>query len=323
MKILFAVHRYAPFPGGSEYNVQRTAEEMISRGIEVTVVAGEHKGDLNGVTVTSSVNPNDFDLVVIHGGDVSVQNLFLQNIKNFKTPVLYWLIKPSESPICLQGLKDATYIGCSTEEDWNHVEKWGVKDKSFKVAYGIKEEDAGTVGIFKKKYGIPDDVNMFLSCGGYWPNKKMRELAKAFKDADLENSVLVTTGYDNRHDLMPEASDNVIPLMIEDPTEIRHAMADAHCYIMNSDAEGFGLVLLESMLNCTPWLSRNIAGAKLMSDYGCVYDTEEDLTRILKIWETDPHRNNRINYAYDFVITEHLIRNTVDDILNILNNKNI
>ena len=88
MRILFAVHRYAPYPGGSEYNVQRTAEEMVSRGIEVTVVAGEHKGDLNGVTVTSSVNPNDFDLVVIHGGDVSVQNLFLQNIKNFKTPVL-------------------------------------------------------------------------------------------------------------------------------------------------------------------------------------------------------------------------------------------
>jgi len=320
MKVLFVVHRYAPYPGGSEYNVQRTAEEMVSRGIKVTVVAGEHKGDLNGVSVTSTVSPNDFDLVVIHGGDVSVQNLFLQNIKNFKTPVLYWLIKPSESPICLQGLKDATYIGCSTIEDWEHVEKWGVKDKSFKIAYGIKEEDAGTVGIFKKKYGIPYDVKMFLSCGGYWPNKRMRELAKAFKDANLENSVLVTTGYDNRHDLMPEASHNVIPLMIEDPAEIRHAMADAYCYIMNSDAEGFGLVLLESMLNCTPWISRNIAGAKLLCDYGRTYNTEEDLTHILKIWETDPapfHRNNRIRYAHSFVTREHLIKNTVDDILNI------
>jgi glycosyltransferase involved in cell wall biosynthesis len=319
MKILFVVHRYSPYPGGSEYNVQRTAEECVRRGIDATVVAGEHKGDLNGVHVTSSVNPNDFDLVVIHGGDVNIQNMFLQNIKNFKTPVLYWLIKPSESPICLQALKDAKYIGCSTEEDWEHVEKWGVKDKSFKIAYGIKEEDTGTVGVFKKKYGIPDDVNMFLSCGGYWPNKRMKELAKAFKDTNLPNSVLVTTGYDNRHDLMPEASHNVIPLMIENPAEIKDAMADAYCYIMNSDAEGFGLVLLESMLNCTPWLSRNIAGAKLMSDYGCVYDTEEDLTRILKIWETDPHRPNRIAYAHGFVTTNHLIENTVDDILKIIN----
>ena len=158
MKVLFVVHRYAPYPGGSEYNVQRTAEECVRRGIEVTVVAGEHKGDLNGVTVTSGVNPDDFDLIVIHGGDVSVQNLFLQNINNFKAPVLYWLIKPSESPICLQALKDAKYIGCSTEEDWEHVKKFGVEHKSYKIAYGIKEEDAGTVGVFKKKYGIPDDA---------------------------------------------------------------------------------------------------------------------------------------------------------------------
>jgi len=319
MKILFVVHRYAPYPGGSEYNVQRTAEECVRRGIEVTVVAGEHKGDLNGVTVTSGVNPDDFDLIVIHGGDVSVQNLFLQNINNFKAPVLYWLIKPSESPICLQALKDAKYIGCSTEEDWEHVEKWGVKDKSYKIAYGIKEEDAGTVGIFKKKYGIADDVKMFLSCGGYWPNKRMKELASAFKEANLENAVLVTTGYDNRHDLMPEASHNVIPLMIEDPSEIKDAMADAYCYIMNSDAEGFGLVLLESMLNCTPWISRNIAGAKLMSDYGCVYDTEEDLTLILKLWQEDGWGLTRTDAAYDFVTENNLIKNTVDDILKIIN----
>jgi glycosyltransferase involved in cell wall biosynthesis len=322
MKILFVLHRYAPFPGGSEYNVQRTAEECIRRGYDVTVFAGEHKGDLNGVKVTTSVDPDAFDLIVVHGGDVGVQNLFLQNIKNFKTPVLYWLIKPSESPICLQALKDAKYIGCSTKEDWEHVTKWGVKDKSHEVSYGIEKSNAGTAGIFKKKYGIPDNVKMFLSCGGYWPNKRMRELATAFRSANLENAVLVTTGYDNRHDLMPIASHNVIPLMIEDPAEIKDAMADAHCYIMNSDAEGFGLVLLESMLNRTPWISRNIAGAKLMDMYGLTYDTEEDLAHILEIYESDAtlqkSLRSRTKYGYDFVIENHLTRNTVNDIENIM-----
>jgi glycosyltransferase involved in cell wall biosynthesis len=120
---------------------------------------------------------------------------------------------------------------------------------------------------------------------------------------------------------MPEASDNIIPLMIEDPKEIKHAMADADCYIMNSDAEGFGLVLLESMLNNTPWISRDIAGAKLLKEYGRTYKTEEDLTMILAAFQSSKRLGT--NRTRDFVLQNHLIKNTVDDILNILNNKNI
>ena len=102
-KICFAVHRYAPFPGGSESYVQQMAEECVQRHLDVTVVAGEHKGDLNGVRVTNEAEGLlDKDLVVVHGGDVGVQNFVLSNASRINSPVLYMLIKPSESPICLQ-----------------------------------------------------------------------------------------------------------------------------------------------------------------------------------------------------------------------------
>jgi hypothetical protein len=55
-KICFVVHRYAPYPGGSEYYVQQMAEECVQRHLDVTVIAGEHKGHLNGVRVTSDAN---------------------------------------------------------------------------------------------------------------------------------------------------------------------------------------------------------------------------------------------------------------------------
>ena len=55
-KICFVVHRYAPFPGGSEYYVQQMAEECVQRHHDVTVLAGEHKGHLNGVRLTSDAN---------------------------------------------------------------------------------------------------------------------------------------------------------------------------------------------------------------------------------------------------------------------------
>ena len=52
-KLLYVVHRYAPVPGGSENYVRDMAEETLSRGHEVWVLAGEHQGDLNGVKVSS------------------------------------------------------------------------------------------------------------------------------------------------------------------------------------------------------------------------------------------------------------------------------
>ena len=316
-KICFVVHRYAPFPGGSEYYVQQMAEECVQRHLDVTVVAGEHKGSFNGVRVSSDANDLvDKDLVVVHGGDVGVQNFVLEHAHEINSPVLYMLIKPSESPTCLKGLRDAKFIGCSAPEDWEHVKKWKQEHKSHKVIHGISPTDCiGEEGKFKDKYGIPKDKKMFLSCGGYWPNKKMIELADAFKKANLPNAVLVTTGYDNRFGIMPHASENVIPLMVEDPKDIKDAIADADCYIMNSDAEGFGLVILESMINKTPWIARNIAGAKLLSRYGKVYDTEEQLTELLRTWQPDDFTTA---LAYKYVIQNHLIKNTVDDILSLI-----
>ena len=316
-KICFVVHRYAPYPGGSEYYVQQMAEECVQRHLDVTVIAGEHKGHLNGVRVTSDANElMNKDLVVVHGGDVGVQNFVLQHAPQINSPVLYMLIKPSESPVCLQALKDVKYIGCSAPEDWEHVKKWGVESKSHKVIHGISPTDCiGEPGLFKKKYDVPKDKRMFLSCGGYWPNKKMIELADAFREANLPDAVLVTTGYDNRFGIMPHASDNVIPLMVEDPKDIKNAIADADCYVMNSDAEGFGLVILESMINKTPWIARNIAGARLLAEYGQVYETEKELIPLLQNFKRDA---NKIVRAHTYVISNHLIKNTVDDILSLL-----
>jgi glycosyltransferase involved in cell wall biosynthesis len=317
-KICFVVHRYAPFPGGSEYYVQQMAEECVQRHLDVTVVAGEHKGSLNGVRVSSDASDlMDKDLVVVHGGDVGVQNFVLDHAHAINSPVLYMLIKPSESPTCLKGLRDAKFIGCSAPEDWEHVKKWKQEHKSHKVIHGISPTDCiGTEGRFKKKYNIPEGKRMFLSCGGYWPNKKMIELAEAFKEADLPDAVLVTTGYDNRFGLMPHAAPNVLPLMVEDPKDIKDAIADADCYVMNSSEEGFGLVILESMINKTPWIARNIAGAKLLSRFGRVYDTEKQLVEILKEWNAEDCVKTAL--AYKYVLQNHLIKNTVDDILKLI-----
>lgn len=311
MRLLYVVHRYAPFPGGSEIYVQGMAEESHRRGHDVCVFAGEHMGDYNNIKVSSDPNIllQKWDLIVVHGGDVNLQNFVLHNAKNIPSPILYMLILPSKSDVCLRALNDCAFIGCSTIQDWNHCNTYNVSNKAIRVRHGIVERDCIGHAGFKQKYNI--QKRMFLSCGGYWPNKAMIELASLFESANLTDSILVTTGYDNRMNLMPQKTKNILPLLIEDRAEVLSAMKDADCILMHSYQEGFGLVLLESMLNHTPWIARNIAGANLMNMYGDVYDTDDELISKLKQFDRSKYD---LNGAYDYVKSNHMISNTVDDI---------
>lgn len=321
MKLCFVVHRYAPFPGGSEYYVQWMAEECQRRGHEVTVFTGQHAGDLNGVRVTSdgAIFNDPFDLIIVHGGDVYVQNAVLSAIPRLTSPVLYLIIKPSDSQVCQLAMNHAAAIGCSTIEDWDHSNKYNALPRSHTVRHGIDpNRRTGTRGLFRTQYGISSSTRLFLSCGGYWAHKRMRELAQAFDRANLENAILVTTGYDNSMNLMPSSSSKVLPLMLEKESDVANAIADADVYIMNSSEEGFGLVLLECMLNKTPWIARNIAGARLLNKYGTVYETEAQLGEILKTYTVNCEQ---LEAGYQYLQSTHLIGHTIDDILTVANLK--
>lgn len=310
LNLLYVVHRYG-YPGGSEQYTRDMAEESLRRGNNVAVFAGEHTGNLNGVYVTSDTNifARPWDLIIVHGGDVSVQNFVLSNAKVIQSPILYLIVLPSTSDVCLQALQDCRYIGCSTNQDWEHCARYGVSAKSVQVRHGITWHSSMGAPGFKQKYGISG--KMFLSCGGYWPNKAMKELVRVFDIANLRYTVLVTTGYDNRQGLMPEPSPNVIPLLLDDRKDVLSAIYEADCLIMHSFSEGFGLVLLESMINQTPWIARKIAGAELMQNFGQTYKTDGELIFLMRTFD---RKDFDIKAAFDYVANNHLIAHTVDDI---------
>lgn len=316
-KILYVVHRYAPYPGGSENYVRDMAEETLRRGHEVAVFAGEHRGDHNGVTVTSdpAIFNVRWDLVVVHGGDVGWQDNVLIQCEKVQSPILFMLIIPSESQVYQFARERVKYIGCSTWEDWNYVTYHGLRSKSVKIRHGIDPKISVGQSGFREKYGIKTEL-MLLSCGGYWPNKAMHELVETFNKVGRYDMTLVLTGYDNRFNLKPEESEFVKPLMIDCRDDVMSAIREADLYIMHSHREGFGLVLLESMLNRTPWTSRNIAGGKLMKEFGFAYDTDSQLLDYLKTFK--PVMENEIDKAYEYVTLNHMISNTVDDILKLI-----
>jgi glycosyltransferase involved in cell wall biosynthesis len=157
---------------------------------------------------------------------------------------------------------------------------------------------------------------MFLSCGGFWPNKAFHELIATFNGVGRDDVTLVLTGYDNRHSIMPQNSKQVKVMMIDDRNDVMSAIRDADLYIMHSHSEGFGLVLLESMLNRTAWASRNIAGAKVLSDFGFTYDNDSALREYMIDFRGVPE--SKLDDAHEYVMNAHLIKNTVNDILKLI-----
>ncbi len=313
-RILFVVHRYAPYPGGSEMYVRNMAEEMLSRGYEVTVLAYTHQGDLNGVAVTNDHSvafSNMWDLIVVHGGDVVSQNFVHQNASMIKAPVLYMIIKPSESEICLNGLKSHPYLGYSTSFDLELIKKYGYEAKARRVRHGIPVADTVFEGVVHKP------CRVFVSIGGFSPHKCMTQLANSFRQANIDNSLLVLLGY--YHGEIPQNSHNVVCGFDFPKKDVMNIVRNADALIMNSSEEGFGLVLLEAMMNRTPWIARDIAGAHDMKEYGIVYDTEDQLMEILSTFERNEETVDR---AYKYVMENHTIAATVDDIEKVINELN-
>lgn len=317
-KIIFAVHRYYPFPGGSENNVRNMAEEMVQRGHDVTVWSPSNQGDQNGVKVTAdpSVLFQPSDLVIIHGCGVGPQDFVANNIQNIPSKVMYMVVKPGTSPSHLNALRDSKFIACCTQEDYEFVTHFGVQDKAVNFRYGILESDVVGKKTFRQKYGLPEDSKMILSCGGYWPNKAMKELVVDYKLANIPNSFLVTTGYFNGDpSLIPENSHNVHNVILEDRQDVMDAMASCDYYIMNSFEEGFGMVLLEAMFNKAKCISRNIAGARILYPYVTLYTNSEQLVWMFQ--NLDMLRYDT-EAAYTYVKTNHTAVQMVDDILKVL-----
>jgi glycosyltransferase involved in cell wall biosynthesis len=315
VRVLLVVHRFS-YPGGSEMYISWIGKEFVKRGYETWVLTDEHKGDVDGIHVTSdySVADQNFDAIIVHGGDCKTQNFI--HSRKFKSPVLYLIIYPSESNICLTGLSNAKYLGYSTTADYDYLVKHGYYENVKMVRHGVDTTifDDYEPNYFSIKHGLPDK-RYVLSVGGFWSHKGFNELAEVFNDVRPKNLVLCLCGY-AKPELAPRESEWVRVFYGLSDKEIRCALCDASLYVMNSRDEGFGLVLLESMLFGVPWAARPVGGAVLpdMSSRGCVYDNRVQLSSIISELDRGEFEYPSIVGNIKYIKRERSIANTVDDI---------
>lgn len=313
LRLCFVSHRASPYPGGTEVFVQAMATAARDRGHKVVILAGQHKGDCDGIPVTSDetlLERERFDLIVVHGATDGPPRRTLDRAARLTSPVLYMVVAHHARHIHRRHLLGARLLGWSTPLDQRIIAAHGLQSRAVRVRHGIRTQACLGQPGFRARHGIAPDRTLFLSCGGYWPNKRMRPLAALF-ERTTSPALLVTTGYDNRHNAMPKPSFRVLPLMLDDPAEVLSAIAEADCYLMHSRDEGFGLVLLEAMANRTPWIARATGGATVLADCGQTYGHDRDLPALIEGFAPDPARVAR---AFARVQAEFDISRTADDL---------
>jgi glycosyltransferase involved in cell wall biosynthesis len=319
MKILYVVHRYAPYQGGTENYVKDMAEETLSRGHEVWALAQQHHGNYNGVRLTSDpeILNRPWDMIIVHGTQ-RWQQYILRRFRTVKSPTIFMPVEmPSDPEKKLKvGFQFSKYVAYSTKDDYRALKVYNMLKKAVHIRHGISDKDCiGTPG-FKKKYGIATK-NMILSSGGFWKHKNMQNLIDNFQIAGLKDTTLVLTGYWDDGDVYSKLkydSSIVKVFKLDSRQDVLDAMVEADLYVLNSTREGFGIVLLEAMLNKLPWISRPTPGAVDLEGFGTTYDSDAGLIDALKNF-----KSYKTDEAYSEVTTNRLIKNTVDDIFNVIN----
>jgi glycosyltransferase involved in cell wall biosynthesis len=219
---------------------------------------------------------------------------------------MFMIVRPEESRQIFPAMENADYIACSTPTDWRFVKKYRQDHKSVQVNHSISKNDVAE--LTNKSIGSLFDPYC-ISVGGFWSHKGHKELSEGW----TVDKRLFMTGYNNDRNWVPDVREksNQYLLFLENKEDVLRHIRDAELLILNSQYEGFGLVLLEAMLNDTPWASTPVAGAEVLKDHGFVYNSLPELMEYVE-------KGEYIKGDKQFVIDNHLTDTTVKQILDVV-----
>lgn len=278
----------------------------------------------------------DHDLAHLHGQRVwSTDHLFpyLRHARNalVLTPHGFAQWHRRRRPIVDAGyyrlalpraLRRIPCVTALTQREKEDLLGWGVDEDRVVVipdGYDPREFAALPSG-FRARFGFAPDEKLLLYAGGFYPNKRVDRLVDACAGLDATLVVLGADADGSRAlvEAQARAAGTRLRVLGRIPREdVLSAYKEADLFLLGSDFEGFGLVLLEAMAAGLPFVSTPCGAAPELAATGAglVLPGTAEMREAVRALLADPARRRDMGrrgqtaapgYAWETVADRYL-----------------
>lgn len=187
-----------------------------------------------------------------------------------RVPVVDWLYYHQVLP---RALRHTSCVTALTEQERDDLVGFGVAaDKIVRIGDGYEPDEFRALPSgFRKRHGFAADERLLLYAGGFYANKRVDRLVEAAAGLD---ATLVVLGADAdgtraRIEAQARARNARLRALGRVPREdVLSAYREADVFVLGSDFEGYGLVLLEAMAAGLPFVSTPCGAAPELAATG-------------------------------------------------------
>lgn len=236
-----------------------------------------------------------WDVVHLHGQRVWSTDYLYRHLPRAKAPVVFtahgfyqwhmerlpvlndyyyrWLLPRS--------LRHAAAVTALTSPEMDELRAWGVPDGKLRlIPDGFDPSEFATLPAgFRARHGIAPGEPLLLYVGGFYRNKRVDRLVGVAAETGATLAVIGKEA-DARHGLaecraLAERTGAKVRFLGKLPREyVLAGYAESDLFLLGSDFEGFGLVLLEAMAAGLPFVATRAGAAPDLAAHGAGLSVE-------------------------------------------------
>lgn len=227
------------------------------------------------------------DLVHMHGQRIWSSDFLFPYLRKARSPIVFtahgfaqWhrrrvpiVDAAYYHQVLPRALRHASAIVALTREEKDDLVRFGAQeDKVVRIPDGYEPAEFGALPEgFRARYGFGRDERLLLYAGGFYANKRVDRLVEAAAGLDATLVVLGTDADGTRARTEKLATERGARLRVlgRVPREdVLGAYRECDVFVLGSDFEGFGLVLLEAMAAGLPFVSTPCGAAEELAALG-------------------------------------------------------